>query len=370
MRSILFTAIIKDTVKRNWLFPLWICGSQECNDYRPFGVLVSLPWFIPVVLPAIASVPSVQIPMQWKSHDILVSSRQGFWTMIFLNGSPGLQCCSLGKVKAFTFLKISTVSVWSCNKIIRTMPQWGPPMEPRLMTCCSGFSLFLVELNCQEWESKILIKLFSPQGLERWGRNSRRCGLVALPSLEKHNGTHSNVSENLVTRVARGHFALKLFHPQFCSFCSSIWRLQTHPSICQVYKTTLLPSCLCSRYWWELRAGWPSCILTISYDWSYDSRGLARSFPGCWWPYLENSILRIISKACSKVKEWERLGLSPLGVEFWECLGIAFMVSFQDISASSIAGWGFTFLESDSLVIIHLSALLASKDVFISLSQL
>lgn len=36
----------------------------------------------------------------------------------------------------------------------------GLPTEPSRVTCCSGYSLFLAELNYQEWESELLLEPF------------------------------------------------------------------------------------------------------------------------------------------------------------------------------------------------------------------
>ena len=139
--------------------------------------------------------------------------------MIFLNGSLGFQRALLGKVKAFKFLEISPVSLWSCNKMLNAMPQWGPPTEPRLMTYCSEYSLFLAELNCPEWESELLIKPFF-QGLGGWGRSSKRRGLVVCRSPyshklpRKHNGTRSNVSENRGNRGRQTLLCLETLPPK------------------------------------------------------------------------------------------------------------------------------------------------------------
>lgn len=120
-----------------------------------------------------------------------------------------------------------------------------------------------------------------------------------------------------ITRDDCGYLALEVFYPELCSFCSTIWRLQIHPSIWQSYKIT--PSShLCSR---DQGA---KCRMLFLYLYSQlcsdYSRGLAGSLPGFCLPHLQNNTLMIVSEACFKVKDilgkWERLCLSFFGGEF------------------------------------------------------
>lgn len=160
-----------------------------------------------------------------------------------------------------------------------------------------------------------------------------------------------------VTRVARHYFALKLFHPRLCSFCSPIWGLPIHPSICSAKNFSSNPTFL------KISKGAVGFLCTCSQLCRYCSRKLAASFPGFWWPHRENSTLMIISEACFKVKDitgngetgWNSGGVLGILITSWLSLLLVYDSSF--LGLISWLSFISAFLDSKNLLFHSESAL-------------
>lgn len=137
------------------------------------------------------------------------------------------------------------------------------------------------------------------------GQGSMRQGLVVGQSPCSHklpgqcNGVRFSVSENLETRDVRHYFALKLFYLRIFSFCSPIWGVQIHPSLCSAKMSSSIPPLLKIS---KGAKGMVGFLYPYHQLCSYCS-GLPGSFPGFWWPHSESYTLGIVSEACFKVND-------------------------------------------------------------------